>query len=198
MSSKINRPPQSETSVAKIMNHRQEEPKAVPRALTAPQTDTTLISTDLIRRAVEASRRSPRKRIILPLHKEPKSPLHRMINAMQPYSYIRPHRHLQPPKAESVIVLQGALLCFIFSADGEVEHIHTLAAGSTHFGIDSEAGVYHTFLALGEDTVLFEAKPGPYEQSSDKDFASWAPAEDTPEAEAYMEYLYSLAGEKEV
>lgn len=175
------------------MKKKQKEQHRLPRALTAPITGTTLITTDLIRQAVEASRCSPRKRIILPLHKEPKSPLHRMINAMQPYSYIRPHRHFQPPKAESVIVLQGALLCFIFSANGEVEQIYTLAAGSAHFGVDSEPGVYHTFLALEEDTVLFEAKPGPYQQSSDKDFASWAPAEATPEAETYMEYLYSLA-----
>jgi len=127
------------------------------------------------------------------LHKGPESPLHRMINALQPYSYVRPHRHLQPPKAESVIVLQGALLCFIFSPTGQVEQLYTLAADSAHFGVDSEPGVYHTFLALEEDTVVFEAKPGPYEQSSDKDFASWAPPEDTPEAEAYMEYLYGLA-----
>jgi len=175
------------------MKKRQEEQNSVPRALAAPGTGTTLITTNLIRQAVEASRRSPRKRIILPLHKNPKSSLHRMLNALQPYSYVRPHRHFQPPKAESVIVLQGAMLCFIFSPAGQVEQIYTLAAGSTHFGVDSEPGVYHTFLALEQDTVLFEAKPGPYTQSSDKDFASWAPEEGTPEAESYMEYLYGLA-----
>lgn len=118
--------------------------------------------------------------------------MHRMLNALQPYSYIQPHRHLHPPKAESVIVLQGAILCLLFSPTGQVEEIHTLAAGSANFGVDSEPGVFHTFLALAEDTVLFEAKPGPYEQSSDKDFAPWAPAEGTPETQAYMDYLYSL------
>jgi cupin fold WbuC family metalloprotein len=162
------------------------------KALPAPTTSTTLISTELIRQVVESSRLSPRKRIILPFHKGPEAPMHRMLNALQPYSYIQPHRHLHPPKAESVIILQGALLCFLFCPSGEVAEVFTLAAGSENVGVDSEPGVYHTFLALAEDTVIFEVKPGPYEQSSDKDFAPWAPAEGTPETRDYMEYLYSL------
>ena len=162
------------------------------KALPAPSTSTTIIGANLIHQAVEGSKTSPRKRIILPLHKGPESPMHRMLNALQPYSYIQPHSHLYPPKAESVIVLQGAILCFFFSPTGQVEEIHTLAAGSANFGVDSEPGVFHTFLALAENTVLFEVKPGPYEQSSDKDFASWAPKEGTPEVKGYMENLYAL------
>ncbi len=164
-----------------------------PKALPAPTTRTTLISTNLIHHAVEGSKLSPRKRIILPFHKVPEASLHRMLNALQPYSYIRPHRHLHPPKTESVIVLQGAVLCFLFNPKGQVEEVHTLAAGSEYIGIDSEPGIFHTFLALAENTVLFEVKPGPYEESSDKDFASWAPAEGTTESQDYMEHLYSFA-----
>jgi cupin fold WbuC family metalloprotein len=160
------------------------------KALPVPTTDTVLIGTKLIDQVVEGSRLSPRKRMILPLHKNPDAPMHRMLNAMQPYSYIQPHRHLHPPKSESVIVLQGVLLCFLFSADGKVEVVHTLAAGSENFGIDSEPGVFHTFLALMEDTVIFEVKPGPYLPGSDKDFAPWAPAEGAPEVEKYMDFLY--------
>ncbi len=166
-----------------------EEIKALP----VPTTDTVLIGTKLIDRVVEGSRLSSRKRMILPLHKAPDAPMHRMLNAMQPYSYIQPHRHLHPPKAESVIVLQGALLCFLFSAEGKVEKVHTLAAGSPDFGIDSEPGIFHTFLALMEDTVIFEVKPGPFQPGSDKDFAPWAPAEGAREVEKYMEFLYGLA-----
>jgi cupin fold WbuC family metalloprotein len=162
------------------------------RALPVPTPDTVLIGAKLIDQVAEGSRLSPRKRMILPFHKGPEASMHRMLNAMQPYSYIQPHRHLHPPKAESVIVLQGALLCFLFSANGKVEELHTLAAGSANFGIDSEPGVFHTFLALAEDTVIFEVKPGPYQPGSDKDFAPWAPAEGTPEVKGYMDFLYGL------
>ena len=164
------------------------------KALDAPPNQATVIGTDLIRQAVEASRRSPRRRIILPLHKSPDSKLHRMLNAIQPYSYIQAHRHLHPPKPESIIVLQGAIIAFVFSETGKVEETTVLAAGTAAFGIDFEPGVLHTFFALQRDTVLFEVKPGPYEIGTDKDFASWAPAEESPAAAGYMANLYTYAG----
>jgi cupin fold WbuC family metalloprotein len=162
------------------------------KALSAPPKSTTTLNVSMVKLAVEGSRNSPRKRIILPLHKTADSSLHRMLNGMQPYSYIQPHRHLYPPKAESVIVLQGAILSFVFSSTGDIVEVQTLSAGGTNFGVDSDPGIFHTFLALQQDTVLFEAKPGPYEQNSDKDFASWAPQEGSPEATTYMDYLYDL------
>jgi cupin fold WbuC family metalloprotein len=161
-------------------------------ALPPPPAGTTLISTELIDQVVSGSRRSPRKRMILPLHKSHEASLHRMLNGIQPGSYIRPHRHLDPPKAESVIILQGAIKCLIFSHTGEVEAVHLLRAGSSVFGIDSDAGVYHTFLALEKDTVMYEAKPGPYTQATDKDFASWAPPEGSPAVAQYLQFLYDL------
>ena len=69
-----------------------------------------------------------------------------------------------------------------------------MAAGTAPFGIDFEPGVLHTFFALQRDTVLFEVKPGPYEMQTDKDFASFAPAEESPEAAGYMTSLYEHAG----
>lgn len=168
------------------------EESAYPKALPAPTSATTLIGKKLIDQVVKGSRLSPRKRLILPLHKDNEAPLHRMLNALQPNSYLQPHRHMHPPKPESVIVLQGALLCFLFNDRGEVEEVHFLAAGSENFGIDNEPGRFHTFLATEPDTVILEVKPGPYHQSSEKDFASWAPREGATEANNYMEYLYNF------
>jgi len=161
-----------------------------PKALPVPTTDNTLITKDCIRECVEASRKSPRKRIILPLHKSDDANLHRMLNAMQPGSYIQPHRHLFPPKAESVIVLQGAIYVYIFNGEGKILEIHTVQAGGVNLGIDSEPGVFHTFAAIEKDTVLFEVKPGPYNQADDKDFALWAPAEGDAGATEYLQALY--------
>ncbi len=166
--------------------------KSFLRALNAPAENVTTLNTALMKRVVEGSRNSPRKRIILPLHKTADSPLHRMLNGLQPYSYIQPHRHLHPPKAESVIVLQGAILSFVFDATGDITEVQTLTADGVNFGVDSEPGVFHTFLALQKDTVLFEVKPGPYEQNSDKDFAPWAPREGRQETAEYMDYLYDM------
>lgn len=164
-----------------------------PKSLKPPVSSTTLITKEIIAMAVRASRESPRRRIIYPLHKGPKAIIHRMLNAIQPESYIQPHRHCNPPKSESVIVLQGEILNFIFTDRGIVREIQHLGGTSLNLGVDSEPGVFHTFLALEEDTVLFEAKPGPYVASSDKDFAPWAPKEGEAECKSYMKYLYDLA-----
>jgi hypothetical protein len=53
--------------------------------------------------------------------------------------------------------------------------------------------VYHSFIVLEPDTVIYEVKSGPYVTSTDKSFAPWAPAEGTPEAQVYMEQLRASA-----
>ena len=163
-----------------------------PTKLAPPAGSTTIIGALQVQQVIEASRTNPRKRMILPFHKTPEAPLHRMLNALQPYSYIRPHRHLFPPKPESIIVLCGALLCVIFNPQGKVQNTLTLAVGTADFGFDCEPGIYHTFLALLDDTVLFEVKPGPYQADNDKDFAAWAPSADSLEVPSYLASLYSL------
>jgi hypothetical protein len=61
-----------------------------------------------------------------------------------------------------------------------------LDAGRGAFAVDSRAGLWHTFFALEDNTVLFEVKPGPYDPIGDKDFAHWAPAEDEADAAEYL------------
>jgi cupin fold WbuC family metalloprotein len=168
--------------------------KKYPMALENPEDNVVLINRDIINRAVNASRESPRKRIILPFHKADSDNLHRMLNVLQPGSYVQPHRHIDPPKAESIIVLSGELICVEFDNTGEIKAVNRLSADSFNIGIDIEPGVYHTIFASREDTVLFEVKPGPYKRSSDKDFASWAPAEGSDNSVEYLENLYRLSG----
>ena len=156
-----------------------------PLALEPPSTLVTELNEELMARAIEGAQKSPRKRVILPLHKESEALLQRMLNAIQPGSYIRPHRHGNE-RAESIVVLKGRLLFHVFSEEGLLKKSHDLSAGSA---IDMDGGVWHSFQALEPDTVLFEVKPGPYNAATDKVFAPWAPEEFSPEAEAYLESL---------
>lgn len=170
--------------------------KPYARALEAPEGDLVLIGGDLVERAVEYSRTSPRRRVILPFHKQASDPLHRMLNAVQPGSYVRPHRHLDPPKAEAWIVLRGRLVFFTFDEAGNVTQRVELAAGSAQFGVDLSPGVFHTFIALEADTVIFETKTGPYTEATDKAFAAWAPPEGDPSVDAYMQRLLAAHTDK--
>lgn len=164
-------------------------PKPFPRALDAPSGESVVLDAGLIERAIAASRESPRRRVILRLHTSDADPYQRMLNAVQPGSYIRPHRHRDPPKGETVIVLRGAVRFLTFREDGAVATNVVLAAHGGAIGLDVRPGVYHTFVALEADSVVFEAKTGPYDERVDKDFAPWAPAEGSPEAVPYVERL---------
>jgi len=160
-----------------------------PLAMDPPATALTPITSALLEQVLEMSRASPRRRIILPLHKNLDAGLQRMLNAMQPGSYVRPHRHALPPKCESVVLLRGSLGYASFDEAGRVvDRLIATSRGPT-FGVDTEPGVFHTFVCLEPDTVLFEVKDGPYERISDKDFAAWAPEEGAAEAADYLREL---------
>jgi cupin fold WbuC family metalloprotein len=149
---------------------------------------TVLIDRDLVERKGYDARQSQRKREIHIFHAGDEDPLQRMLNAIQPGSYIRPHRHLDPPKSEAVILLQGMLGYMSFHDDGtpDPDSFLLLDAARGAYGCDIRPGVWHTIFALTPDTVIFEVKPGPYSPANDKDFAPWAPPEYSPEATGYL------------
>jgi cupin fold WbuC family metalloprotein len=162
---------------------------AAPRALPAPTEPIVVLSRALVDQAQRVSRESDRKRVILPFHKGPEETLHRMFNAMQPGTYVTPHRHLTSQKCEVFLLLSGSLDFIVFDDQGGIEFARRLAAGSDEFGIDLMPGKYHSFLVRAADTLIYEVKPGPYSVQDDKDFAPWAPSEGTPEVAAYVDRL---------
>lgn len=162
-------------------------------ALPPIKTPLTLITEEQIEALLERARLSPRKRMILPFHKSDDALLHRMLNAIQPQSYIPPHRHFASQKCESIILLCGSICYFTFDEIGNILQKYHLKAGTAQFGMDTEPSVFHTFIALEEDTVIYEVKNGPYVRETDKDFPAWSPAEDSEGAKEYLEWLYEEA-----
>jgi cupin fold WbuC family metalloprotein len=146
---------------------------------------------DLVRRKARDARLNARKREIHVLHDGDPDPLQRMLNALQPGSYVPPHRHLTEPKAEALVLLQGAVAFVPFMQDGspDTEHMVHVAQESGVVGVDWRAGVWHTFFALEPDSVVFEVKTGPYDASTDKEFAPWAPREEESGAGQYLAQL---------
>jgi len=139
---------------------------------------------------------SKRLRKNLNLHDDYSDPCQRLFNAMEPGTYIRPHRHLHPPKAECFMAIRGQLVLVVFSDEGEIEQVMPFGAGCDVVTIDLPAGLWHTLISMESGSVFFEAKPGPYEPLSDKDFAPWAPEEGAPEVEAYLAGLIAKIGSK--
>ena len=153
------------------------------------------VDAQIIRTKSLEANANERKREILVLHRDDADPLQRMLNALQPGSYIRPHRHHAPAKAETLVLLSGSIGFVTFFDDGSVDHenLVLLHPAKGALALDCRESVWHTFFALEPNTVLFEVKAGPFNPSSgDKEFAPWAPAENAPDAQSYLESLERL------
>jgi len=163
-------------------------PQPFPLAFPAVEGPLFALDEATLARGIEGSRVSPRRRMILPLHRTQDAAVQRMLNFMQPGTYACPHLHPQPEAVENVLVLRGAVDFFRFDADGNVLDRIALRPGGTGM-IDIEPRVWHTFATMAPDSVVLEVKRGPYRADLDKIFPAWAPLEGSPEAAEWMERL---------
>src|SRR5580658_4020567 len=151
-----------------------------------------LITASLFDTVADRAAESPRRRMNHNFHSGPTDNPHRFLNVLLAGTYIRPHRHLFPPKSESFLVLEGAADVLTFDEGGSITARYKLGLGSEEgrvWGIDIAPGVWHTILARTDRVVCFEVKPGPWEPASDKEFAAWAPAEGDAAAAAFCKGL---------
>lgn len=150
------------------------------------------ITDRLFEEVAQKAAASPRRRMNHNFHASMQENPHRFLNVLLEGTYVRPHRHIDPPKSETFVVLEGVAEVVIFDAEGRVTGRHRLGEqtgdGKT-WGVDLAPGVWHTVIARSERVVCFEVKPGPWEPSTDKDFASWAPKESEPAAAEFLKSL---------
>lgn len=139
-----------------------------------------------------AAREAPRARINRNFHPGDAHPAHRFLNAVEPASYIRPHRHLDPLKDETFVALRGSFGVMLFDESGNVTSKAVIRAGGDLVGAHIPARVFHALVALEPGSVFFEVKAGPYDVRTDKEWGSWSPAESDPAAAAYAAKLRAL------
>jgi cupin fold WbuC family metalloprotein len=132
---------------------------------------------------------SPRQRKNYNLHPANESHCHRLFNAIEPASYIRPHRHLDPEKDESFVLVSGCLGVITFSDAGDIIESVILSRQHGALAVDIPHGIYHTAVSLEPGTVFFEAKAGPYLPLSEGESAAWAPGDGDEAVPAYLEHL---------
>lgn len=130
------------------------------------------------------AKENPRRRQNLNLHQSYEDPSQRLLNAMEPASYIRPHRHLRDPKPESFIGLRGRLVLLIFDDTGKVEQVIPFGPQEDALGVDLSAGSWHTVVCLEEGSIFYETKPGPFVPIAGQDLAPWAPEAESAGAAA--------------
>ncbi len=140
------------------------------------------IDNALFEELCEKAEESPRRRAHHLIHDSHDEPVQRMIIAMQPGTYVRPHRHTTPLKWELLLVLKGAAASLSFDDQGWVTGRIEAGAHRDSKGLEYPSGIWHSFVCLMPDTVMFECKPGPFSPIQAGDFAPWAPAEGAEDA----------------
>lgn len=147
------------------------------------------IGDELLAEISKKAKASPRRRMNYNFHKTYDAPLQRMLNAAEPGTYIRPHKHEDPDKIEIFIILRGSVVIVEFDDKGRIIDHLILDSGKGAKAVEIPPRVWHTFIALKTGSVLYEVKEGPYDKISDKNFAAWAPEEGAKEAPAFNEKI---------
>lgn len=150
------------------------------------------ITTELIEKVVAQARQSPRLRMNYNFHSELSDPVQRLLNALEPWTYIRPHKHTT--KEESFVLLSGTILAVSFNDDGSIRDHAILSQQSGISGIEFEENCYHMLTALETGSAVFEIKEGPFVPHTEGSSAPWAPKEGTPEAKGFLEKVFAELG----
>jgi cupin fold WbuC family metalloprotein len=164
-------------------------PATITSCTTLESMDVQLITRSLFDEVAGRASQSPRRRMNHNFHAGPTDNPHRFLNVLLKGTYICPHRHLIPPKAETFLVLEGLVAFLLFDDEGRVTASYALGPGGEALGIDVQPGLWHTLTAVTERAICFEVKPGPWDPASDKEFATWAPEEGDPRANAWLKDL---------
>jgi cupin fold WbuC family metalloprotein len=132
------------------------------------------------------SRTSPRRRSHLLLHAGHDDQVQRLLIALQPGTYVRPHRHSE--QWEMLVCLTGGIDVLSFDAEGRLSARQRLNAAAPVIQIP--VGTWHGAVALQADTVVMEMKPGPYRPN---EFAPWTPDEGTATATRLVQWMETAA-----
>lgn len=142
------------------------------------QPKTEFIDRELMDAVAEKAAASPRRRMNYNFHRSTDEKVNRLLNVMHRGSYLPVHRHLNPEKSESIIVVRGKVGVTIYDDAGREFESRTVGAGCDCVGFDIEAGVWHGLVVLEDNTVLFEVKEGPFAPITPDNIATWTPAVD--------------------
>jgi cupin fold WbuC family metalloprotein len=150
------------------------------------------IDSALLDRVSESARTSPRLRKNHNFHRNEADVSNRLLNAIEPGSYVVPHRHLDPNKDETFVVLRGRFGLVLFDESGDIVRKEVLDSAGPVLGVTIPHGTFHSIVSLAPDSVFFESKAGPYAGLTLEERASWAPAESDPAADTYRRRLEAL------
>ncbi|MGC3977966.1 MAG: WbuC family cupin fold metalloprotein [Paludibacteraceae bacterium] len=126
-----------------------------------------LIDITLLDQLTTQAQENPRLRMNYNLHESLDSKAQRLLNALEPGTFLPIHRHQNT--SETYILLRGKLSVLFYNEKGELTETSILDHSSENFGVHISAGQWHTIEVLESGTVIFEVKEGPYKPLTNED-----------------------------
>jgi cupin fold WbuC family metalloprotein len=116
----------------------------------------------------------------------------RMLNILQPGTYIQPHRHKKISDSDNdgfefLLVIQGEIGVILFNEQGKAIYWERLSSHGATLGLEIPEDIYHTVLSLSPNTAILEFKEGPFIVSEVKDLHIAFPEEGTLAASQQVE-----------
>ena len=149
-----------------------------------------VFSADFLNKLTAQAQVNPRRRQHRNIHESYAEPCQRLFNAIEPDSYIRPHRHAADPRDELLIAVRGLMALVEFDEQGKVIGVMRFGVQQNGeelaVGAEVSASTWHTVVALAPGCVLLEVKAGPFDPDQPKDLATWAPNEGSSTADEYL------------
>lgn len=150
------------------------------------------ITDTLLDEVVLKAKESPRRRMNYNFHPELSDPVQRLLNALEPWTYIRPHKH--STKEEAFVLLRGTVLAVTFNDDGSIRDHAVLNRNSGTLGVEFEENTFHMLTSLECGSVVYEIKEGPFVPHTEGSSAPWAPQEGTPESKSFLQSVFDRLG----
>ena len=113
------------------------------------------------------------------LHAGHDDQVQRLMIALQPGSYVRPHRHAE--QWELLALFRGVGQVLSFDNHGRI--VDRIEMTTVSPVVQIPIGTWHGFLVLELNTIIMEIKPGPYRAN---EFADWAPPEGDASVADYL------------
>ena len=126
-----------------------------------------LINKDLLNKVSSEAKANKRLRMNYNFHDSLNAPSQRLLNALEPGTKIPIHRHQNT--SETYIILRGKIKLTFYDTDRkEIESV-ILGSDTENIGYNIPKGQWHSLDVLSLETVIFEAKDGPYKPLDKED-----------------------------
>lgn len=147
-----------------------------------------VLTRQTVAQLVEQAKQSSRRRQNLNIHLDTAAAINRLLNAVEPDSYVRPHRH--PDKDETLLAVAGSFALLFFDNDARVTRREMLG-GTGAALIEYPANTWHSLIALESGSVFFEVKAGPYVAVASEDYLPGWPLENSTDVPRALRWLGS-------